>query len=58
MSKIISYCCYCKEPIYEDAKFTIVNGEYYHYDPTDPYESCYFPGDSEEDLVDDEGYPI
>lgn len=47
--KIIAWCNYCKCPIYEGEGMTIVNGSLVHYNPDNPSDSCYFPGEEEED---------
>ena len=46
--KIISYCAYCQEPITEDEGFIYINGKYYHYDPKNRLNNCYFPKKDEE----------
>lgn len=49
------FCFYCKEPILEGERFIRIDGKYYHYDPNESLNNCYFPEDSiEEDFVDEE----
>ena len=43
MSTVIAYCSYCKAPINEGDKMVVINGEFYHYDPNEPLNNCYFP---------------
>jgi len=54
------YCAYCKEPIYTDDKYIIVDGKHYHRDALNPLKNCYFPNDEEtiinEDELDFDGY--
>jgi hypothetical protein len=41
--RIIGYCLYCKDPIYDGESHICINGNYYHYDPVNPLLNCYFP---------------
>jgi len=43
--KVIAYCAYCKEPIYEEEGCICINGLYYHYDKDNDLLNCYFPED-------------
>lgn len=45
--KIIAWCNYCKSPIYEGEGMICVNGNYYHYDPNDRLNNCWFYEESD-----------
>jgi len=44
---ILGYCAYCKEIVREGEGHVYVNGNYYHYDPINPLNNCYFPEEEE-----------
>lgn len=47
--KIIMYCHFCKEPIYEGESMTYdKEGNPVHYDPSNPLKNCYFPEEEED----------
>ena len=53
--KIIGYCSYCKEPIYEGEPLVKVGDDLYHYSE-DMTKSCFFPVEEIEIGGDDEYY--
>lgn len=40
---ILGYCAYCKEIIREGEGHVCINGNYYHYSPTNQLLNCYYP---------------
>ncbi len=46
--KIICYCNYCHDPIYEGEGMICVDGNYYHYDKYNKLNNCYFPEENDE----------
>lgn len=47
--QIVTYCSYCKDPIYEGEGMIRINRKYYHYDPNNQLNSCYFPEEQEDE---------
>lgn len=47
--KIITWCAYCHNPIYEGESMICVNGNYYHYDENNLLNNCYYPENREDD---------
>ena len=40
--KILFFCTYCKDPIYEGDKWICKDGLYYHYSKDNRLENCYY----------------
>ena len=47
--RIVSYCFYCKEAIFEGEGMIKVDGVYYHYDTENRLKSCWFPETKDEE---------
>ena len=47
--EILAHCNYCKEPIYEDDGYVVVDGKNYHYDKVNYLNNCYFHEDDEDE---------
>ena len=40
---ILGWCIYCKECIREGEGHICINGDYYHYDISNPLKNCFYP---------------
>ncbi len=47
-NKIVSYCSYCKEPIWEGQEMVKIGEDYYHASKINPLLNCWFEEEAEE----------